>query len=128
MSHVGSDAIIDVGGTLVAELTDYEDDQSAARRDVSFTNNAGAKTYRTEPVEYSANWTAFFVDGDAAMEAIQGGATVSIKIQVLGAGSGLPQIAGDYLVTRRRVAGTVNGEVTIAAEGVFNTYDDTPQA
>ena len=122
MSIAGDSAIIEVGGTAIAELTRYEPRSSAGRRDVSFTNNNSQKTFRNEPVEHGASWTAYFLVTDTALSALVVGSEVAVKIQLDGAGAGKDEISGDFLVLDRRDGGNDNGEVEVIIEGVFNTY------
>lgn len=126
----GDNAIIKVGANLVGKVTDYEARNTAARRDISYTNNANQKTFRTEPVERGARFTAYFPDigeTDAALDALDAGLEVSLVIQLNGAGSGEDEISGQFLVSNRADGGSVNGEVAVSIEGIYNTYTRGPQ-
>lgn len=110
-NHKGSEGVVHVGTTAIAELRGYDFNESAATipdttlSDTWDTNKVGTKNW-------SGSATAWLDETDTnGQEALTVGAEVTLKFYVEGTGTGATYKHGSAIVTGVQSSGAINGVV-----------------
>ena len=124
--ELGQGLVIDAGGSVVAQIREYQIRRNAQAENVTVAGSGGK--FLPTVVISSGTITAFRLRADAGQNALATGATVTIQLRPVGTGTGLAQtqitdaVIGD---SDERVRADGYSEITFSWSG--GAPDDTAQ-